>query len=141
LISLARATGPLKPPTPPENVVGFSGPVARTSEIKIDDYSYAPLRISVAAGTKVKFTNNGVTPHNANSSDSGGWDTGLLAKGESATVTFNQPGTYTYTCTPHPSMLGQIIVTGQAAQGPPTVVEGPAAPPQPVQMQMQHGAH
>ena len=28
--------------------------------------------------------------------DGGGWDTGLLAKGESASVTFNQPGTYTY---------------------------------------------
>ena len=54
-------------------------------------------------------------------------------------MTFNQPGTYTYICTPHPSMIGQIIVTGQAAQGPPTVVEGPAAPPQP--QQLQHGAH
>ena len=127
-------------PRPPENVVGFSGPVARANEIKIDDYTYAPIRITVAAGTKVKFTNNGVTPHNATSSDAGGWDTGLLSKGESATVTFNRPGTYTYICTPHPSMVGQIIVTGQpVAQAAPTVVEGPQTPRQ--QPQQQHGAH
>jgi len=123
-------------PQPPENVVGFGGPVARTSEIKIDDYTYAPIRITVATGSKVKFTNNGVTPHNATSSDAGGFDTGLLAKGESANVTFNRPGTYTYICTPHPSMVGQIIVTGQAAEGPPIVVEGQSRA-----MPVQHGAH
>ncbi len=128
---------PFAAPRPPENVVGFSGPVARTSEIKIDDYSYAPLRITVTAGSTVKFTNNGAQPHNATSSDGGGFDTGLLAKGDTATVTFNRPGSYTYICTPHPSMIGQIIVTGPAvAEAPPTVV-GPAGQ----QPQAQHGAH
>jgi len=39
--------------------------------------------------------------------------------------------------TPHPSVIGQIIVTGQAvAEAPPTVV-GPASQ----QPQAQHGAH
>jgi alcohol dehydrogenase (cytochrome c) len=128
---------PFAAPQPPENVVGFSGPVARTSEIKIDDYTYAPLRITVTAGSTVKFTNNGAQPHNATSSDGGGFDTGLLAKGETAAVTFNRPGNYTYICTPHPSMIGQIIVTGQAvAEAPPTVA-GPSTP----QPQPQHGAH
>jgi quinohemoprotein ethanol dehydrogenase len=127
---------PFAAPQPPENVIGFSGPVARTSEVKIDDYTYAPLRITVTAGTTVKFTNNGAQPHNATSSDGGGFDTGLLSKGETATVTFNRPGTYTYICTPHPSMIGQIMVTGQAvAEAPPTVV-GPAG-----QQPQAHGAH
>jgi len=133
-------------PQPPENVVGFSGPIAKANQIKIDDYTYGPSRITVVAGTKVTFTNSGVTPHNANSSEGGGWDTGLLAKGESASVTFNQPGTYTYTCTPHPSMIGQIIVTGQSvASVPATVVETaapkPSAPASPGQPPMDHGAH
>jgi quinohemoprotein ethanol dehydrogenase len=133
-------------PQPPENVVGFSGPIAKANQIKIDDYTYGPSRITVVAGTKVTFTNSGVTPHNANSSEGGGWDTGLLAKGESASMTFNQPGTYTYTCTPHPSMIGQIIVTGQTvASVPATVVETaapkPSAPASPGQPPMDHGAH
>jgi PQQ-dependent dehydrogenase (methanol/ethanol family) len=127
---------PFAAPRPPENVVGFSGPVARTSEIRIDDYAYAPLRITVSAGTTVKFTNNGAQPHNATSSDGGGFDTGLLSKGESATVTFNRPGSYTYICTPHPSMIGQIVVTGQAVAEAPPIVVGPSG-----QQPQAHGAH
>jgi len=99
---------------PPEKRRRLQRPVARTSEIKIDDYTYAPLRITVTAGTTVKFTNNGAQPHNATSSDGGGFDTGLLAKGETATVTFNRPAATPISGTPHPSMVGQIIVTGQA---------------------------
>jgi quinohemoprotein ethanol dehydrogenase len=127
------------PPKPPENVVGFSGPVARGNQIKIEDYSYGPQRITVAAGTKVTFTNNGSQPHNAMSADAGGWDTGMLAKGETASVTFNRPGSFTYICTPHPSMIGQIIVTGQAvANAQPVVVETRSgSQPQ----SSDHGAH
>jgi plastocyanin len=40
----------------------------------------------------------------------GKWDTGVLAKGESNTVTFNEAGIYYYICTPHPWMYGQVIV-------------------------------
>jgi alcohol dehydrogenase (cytochrome c) len=113
---------PFAPPKPPENVVGFTGPIATATMIKIDDYSYAPMRIRVLTGAKVAFTNSGTQPHNAASSDAGGWDTGLLANGQSASVTFNRPGTYTYNCTPHPSMIGQIIVTGDAIESAPTIV-------------------
>jgi alcohol dehydrogenase (cytochrome c) len=130
---------PFDPPKPPENVVGFSGPIARGNQIKIEDYTYGPQRITVAAGTKVTFTNNGSQPHNAMSADAGGWDTGMLAKGETASVTFNRPGSFTYICTPHPSMIGQIIVTGQAvANAQPVVVETRSgSQPQ----SSDHGAH
>jgi quinohemoprotein ethanol dehydrogenase len=40
----------------------------------------------------------------------GDWDTGALVKGEQKEITFKQPGTYFYICTPHPWMYGQIIV-------------------------------
>ena len=131
---------PFAAPTPPENVVGFSGAIARSNAIRIDDFTYGPIRTTVTTGTKVTFTNAVTQAHNATSSEAGGWDTGMLAKGESASVTFNQPGTYTYICSPHPSMIGQIIVTGPAiASVPAAVVESSAAkstgptPP--------HGAH
>jgi alcohol dehydrogenase (cytochrome c) len=132
---------PFVPPRPPDAVVGFVGPVVKANTIALEDYRFNPARITVAAGGKVTFSNAGSQPHNAASSDAGGWDTGLLAKGESATVTFNRPGTYSFTCTPHPSMIGQIIVTGLAvASAPETVVELPtgrsAQTPPP-----DHGAH
>ena len=40
----------------------------------------------------------------------GDWDTGSLSKGESKEITFKEPGTYFYICTPHPWMYGQVIV-------------------------------
>ena len=123
--------GRLKPfdaPRPPVSVVGFTGPIAEASSIKFVDYDVAPGRITVKAGTKVTFTNDGTESHNASSSDGGGWDTGMLAKGQSATITFNRPGTYNFNCAPHPSMIGQIIVTGEAVMtAPPVVVEKAAA--------------
>ncbi len=126
--------GRLKPfdaPRPPVSVVGFTGPIVEANAIKFIDYDLTPPRITVKAGTKVTFTNDGTQSHNAASSDAGGWDTGMLAKGQSAAITFNRPGTYNYNCAPHPSMIGQIIVTGEAVMtAPPTVVERTAAAPQ-----------
>jgi quinohemoprotein ethanol dehydrogenase len=117
------------PPRPPQTVVGFDGAVEATDAIKLVDYAFAPQRITVAAGRAVTFNNTGAETHNASSSDQGGWDTGMLATGQSASVTFNRPGTYNFNCSPHPSMIGQIIVTGEAVASAPAVVvrrSGPA---------------
>ena len=38
------------------------------------------------------------------------WDTGVLEKGQSKTVTFSEPGSCYYICAPHPWMYGQVIV-------------------------------
>ena len=119
------------PPPPPTGVTfGFTGllkggiPIVKTNAVRMIDYTFTPPRIAVEAGGKVTFTNSGDQPHNAASADTGGWDTGILKNGESATVTFNRPGTYSYTCTPHPFMIGQIIVTGpEIASAPAVVVE------------------
>ena len=66
----------------------------------------------IKAGTTVTFTNVGDMPHTATSFDgkTAQWDTGVLATGESKTITFDKPGTYYYICTPHPWMYGQVIV-------------------------------
>lgn len=117
------------PPRPPQTVVGFDGAVEATDAIKLVDYAFAPQRITVAAGHAVTFNNTGAETHNASSSDQGGWDTGMLATGQSASVTFNRPGTYNFNCSPHPSMIGQIIVRGEAVASAPAVVvrrSGPA---------------
>jgi alcohol dehydrogenase (cytochrome c) len=108
---------PFAAPRPPVSVVGFVGPVVAASAIKLIDYDLAPARITVPAGTKVVFTNDGNEMHNAASSDGGVWDTGLMAHGQSVSVTFNRPGTYNFNCYPHPSMIGQVIVTGETVSG------------------------
>ena len=95
-----------------------------TNEFRIIDYAFMPSRITVTTGTKVTFTNAGSQAHNAAGTDTGGWDTDLLNQGETATVTFNRPGTYSFICTPHPFMTGQVVVTGSEVSSAPAVVVG-----------------
>ena len=102
-------------PPPPPTVAGPIGPIASgVDAIKIGagnvEYSYAPARTRIKAGTTVTFTNVGDIPHDATSMKQGEWTTGALAKGESKTVTFSKPGIHYYICSPHPWMYGQIIV-------------------------------
>jgi plastocyanin len=75
------------------------------------EYSFAPARTRIKAGTTVTFSNVGDVPHDATAfMPVGDWSTGALANGESKTVTFSKPGIYYYICTPHPWMYGQVIV-------------------------------
>ena len=116
--SLKGQLGPLWPPPAPATVAGPTGPIAEgVDKVKIADnnveYAYWPARIRVKAGTTLTFTNVGDIPHTATAFDKGkigDWDTGALAKGESKAITFKEPGTYFYICTPHPWMYGQVIV-------------------------------
>ena len=43
-------------------------------------------------------------------SDKGLWDSGPIPPGGSYSVTFTQPGTYTYHCNNHKGMTGTIMV-------------------------------
>jgi alcohol dehydrogenase (cytochrome c) len=122
------------PPPPTEVTFGFTGllkggiAIEKRNAVQMIDYNFTPPRITVEAGSTVTFANSGTQPHNAAGADVGGWDTGVLKNGETATVTFNRPGTYNYSCTPHPFMIGQIIVTGEPILSTPaTIVRSPSS--------------
>jgi alcohol dehydrogenase (cytochrome c) len=115
VFSLKGQLGPLWPPPVPQSLAGPAGPVADgVNTIKIGDnnveYAYWPGRTRVKAGTVVTFTNVGDVAHTATAFEKGNWDTGVLEKGQSKTLTFAEPGNYYYICTPHPWMYGQVIV-------------------------------
>jgi quinohemoprotein ethanol dehydrogenase len=115
VFSLKGQLGPLWPPPEPQTIAGPTGPIAEAiDKINIGannvEYSYGPARTRVKKGTAVTFTNVGDVPHTATAFQKGTWDTGMLEKGQSNTVTFSEPGNYYYICTPHPWMYGQIIV-------------------------------
>ena len=108
---------PLWPPPPPLTTAGPGGPIAAgVDKVKIADlnaeYAYFPARTRVKAGTTVTFSNLGDLPHSATATagDTGKWDTGLLTKGQTKSITFTEPGIHYYICTPHPWMYGAIIV-------------------------------
>ena len=94
---------------------GTGGALATSAQEKVQarnslnqvtvEYAYWPARTRIKAGTTVTFTNVGDIPHTATAFDKGkvgNWDTGPLNKGEAKAITFSEPGTYFYICTPHP---------------------------------------
>ena len=83
---------------------------ASDATVTIADFAFGPAELSVAAGTTVTFVNDDTAPHTATADDDS-WDSGEIAPGASATVTFDEPGTYTYHCNFHPNMTATITVT------------------------------
>ncbi|HET8821002.1 MAG TPA: cupredoxin family copper-binding protein [Thermoleophilaceae bacterium] len=84
---------------------------AASGSVTIVDFNFSPGTITVDVGDTVTWVNNGPTPHSATSS-SGAFDTGIFPAGESRSHTFNEAGTFSYICTPHPNMRGTVVVQG-----------------------------
>ena len=78
-----------------------------------DEYAFYPRRIRVHVGEQVTWTNEGQISKTIAAED-GAWTAGLIAPGETGSVRFATPGTYTYLSEEHPFMLGQIIVEDPA---------------------------
>jgi plastocyanin len=76
-------------------------------EVRIVDERFTPATLTVEVGQTITFVNADDDEHTATSTD---FDTGTLDPGESATVTIDIPGTYTYICQFHADMRGEIIV-------------------------------
>jgi len=77
--------------------------------VEIQQLAFAPARIEIAAGTTVEWRNDDPVVHVVRADD-GSWDSGDIAPGATWRHTFDRPGTYTYTCTPHPFMKGVVVV-------------------------------
>ena len=77
--------------------------------VDVVDYLYQPQRVQISPGSTLSFSNGGTIVHTATAQDNS-WDTGDIAPGQTSSVTFNSAGTFTYSCTPHPWMIGQVIV-------------------------------
>lgn len=80
--------------------------------IEISNFAYTPARRTVKKGTTVTWTNrdrmeHDIAPDNPTASFA---KSPLLGRGESYSVTFDEVGTYTYYCSPHPYMTGEIEV-------------------------------
>lgn len=86
------------------------GTASTPGEITIENFSFSGAT-EVAAGTKLKVTNNDTTTHTF-TADDGSFDSGNIEPGGTFEVTLDQPGTVSYHCSIHSSMKGSITVTG-----------------------------
>jgi len=84
-------------------------PSAANAEVKIDNFSFGPQTLTVAAGTTVVWTNSDDIPHTVVSTD-GVFKSKVRDTDEKFSYTFTKAGTYPYFCSVHPKMTGKVVV-------------------------------
>jgi plastocyanin len=120
--------------------------VPKVAEVNILFSAYGPDTLDILPGQTVKWTNVSERTHTV-TSYKGLFDSGDVHGGESFSFTFNQVGTYSYHCTIHPSIAGEIDVrrvtlgvlpTAVVPRGTPVEFDGVTADPgRPVVIQRQ----
>jgi quinohemoprotein ethanol dehydrogenase len=116
---------PLPAPPKPATETSFGGRIIPTEEIvfsptvqdsglefvreAVDEYGIAPQRAKVSVGQKVTWTNKGKFTKEATAVD-GSWTTGPIAPGASTTLTFDEPGVFTYNIKEHEWSYGELTV-------------------------------
>jgi plastocyanin len=82
-----------------------------TTEVKIDNFSFGPVALTVPVGTTVTWTNRDDIPHTVVSTDDAKtFKSKVLDTDEKFSFTFSKAGTYPYFCSIHPKMTGKVIV-------------------------------
>ena len=82
---------------------------AKATTINIDNFTFTPPDLTVAAGTTVTWKNNDGEVHRVQD-DHKGFSSAALDTDDSFSHTFATPGIYHYFCTIHPYMVGKIVV-------------------------------
>ena len=99
---LAAGSGPL-------SAVHSEDKAAPNTAVKIDNFSFAPANITIAAGTTVTWTNNDDVPHVVTTDDKL-FRSKALDTDDRFSYTFTKPGTYSYYCAIHPKMTAKVVV-------------------------------
>jgi plastocyanin len=80
-----------------------------TAEVKIDNFSFSPATLTVAAGTTVTWVNHDDIPHTVVSTDKA-FKSKVMDTDEKFSFTFTKAGEYPYFCGIHPKMTGKVVV-------------------------------
>src|SRR5215213_8170001 len=118
----AEPTGEVAaPPGPPEEPARerkhrTAARAAANGSVTVADFQFTPAQITIDQGDTVTWTNDGPSAHSATAPD-GSFDTGIFPAGQTRSHTFNEAGTISYICTPHPNMHGTIVVRASQSGG------------------------
>jgi len=89
------------------------------NQVAMLEFRFQPESLNVITGDTVTWVAKGNFPHTTTSGVDGKpdglWDTKHLARGQSFSYVFTQPGTYHYFCRPHKGlgMKGVVVVTNR----------------------------
>ena len=79
------------------------------AKVVIKEFMFMPNSVTVSAGATVTWSNMDDEPHTV-VSDSGLFRSGAMDTNESFSFKFDKAGTYHFTCSIHPRMVGSIVV-------------------------------
>ena len=82
---------------------------ADPARILVKGFMFTPTSLTVKAGSTVTWANMDDEPHTV-VSDTGLFRSGAMDTNESFSFKFDKPGTYHFTCSIHPRMVGTIVV-------------------------------
>lgn len=84
------------------------GGSGETVNVSVQDMIFDPATVTIKPGDTVTWVWESDLPHDV-VADDGDFASELITEGEYS-YTFETPGTYGYHCTPHPTMVGEVIV-------------------------------
>ena len=88
-----------------------SAPQSQAADIEISGFKFVPANLVVKTGQTIKVVNRDSVGHTVTADDGTSFETGLLGKDQSGTITApSKPGSYPYHCAPHPNMKGTLVV-------------------------------
>jgi plastocyanin len=86
-----------------------TGAARADDTVTIKNFDFAPMALTVSAGSTVTWHNDDEEVHTVVSQD-GLFRSAAIDGGGSFSFKFDKPGTYKYVCTIHPKMTGTIVV-------------------------------
>lgn len=89
------------------NTTATSSPSADTNSVSIVNMAFSPNTMTVPIGATVVWTNNDAVAH---SIKSGAFNSSTLNPDDTFNFVFTTAGTYSYSCSIHPSMQGTVVV-------------------------------
>jgi len=103
---MSKMEMPAKPsPATGKNLPTSSNP----DQVVVENFSFQPGTLTVKVGTTVTWVNHDDEPHTVNENNKT-FKSGTLDTDAKFSFKFTSPGTYSYFCSLHPRMTGQIIV-------------------------------
>jgi plastocyanin len=92
-----------------------AGPMAPQStnakvKVKIVSFAFKPATVNISTGDVVVWKNAAGISHTS-TSDTGKWDSGIIAPGTTFKKRFKKAGTFAYHCSIHPQMTGSVVVS------------------------------
>ena len=89
--------------------IAASLPRAGSRTIRISNFAFAPAVLTVSHGDTVEWVNQDSFIHTT-AADSAAWSSPEIAKGDRFVFVASHVGRFSYHCTAHPIMRGEIVV-------------------------------